>query len=132
MIHPKPASLGQIVDTVSKKSCLLDTGSQVSLWPCRPNPVLSTMQMKLVAANGTPIKTYGFSSRQIKLGEKIYIYAFFNANIPRPILGMDFLQHFGMVMDLKAGKFIHSGIQTPFSGASSSVRGGVNLVHDAV
>ena len=40
---------------------------------------------------------------------------------------MDFLQHFGMAMDLKAGKLIHLGIQTPFSGASSSVRGGGSI-----
>ena len=44
---------------------------------------------------------------------------------------MDFLRHFGMAMDLKAGNLIHSGFRTPFTGASSSVRG-VNLVHDAV
>ena len=33
--HPT-CRLGQIVDMISRKFCLLDTGSQVSLWPKTP------------------------------------------------------------------------------------------------
>ena len=87
--------------------------------------------MRLVAANGSPIKTFGSTSRQIKFGEKTYIFSFVVANIARPIIGIDFLQRFGMKLDLKSRQLQHSGITTSFVGTSCrSV--GVNLVQDAL
>ena len=52
--RPRPAPLGIITDHLSKKKCLLDTGSQVSLWP--PSPISSKrvlLNVRLSAANGT-------------------------------------------------------------------------------
>ena len=41
----RPAQLGMIVDNCSQKHCLLDTGSQVSLWPSSPtSPKLPTLR----------------------------------------------------------------------------------------
>ena len=86
-------------------------------------------KIKLIAANGTPIKSFGYESRQIKIGDKCYVFSFIIADIVRPILGIDFLKHYGMLLDLKKGELVHSGIATPFSSTSSTVAG-VNLVRD--
>ena len=49
--------------------------------------------------------------------------------MPRPILGLDFLQTFGMSLDLSNRRLLHSsGTSTRFVSASSSVSG-VNVVH---
>ena len=116
---------------ISRKFCLLDTGSQVSLRPKTPQqrqPHTSN-KVKLVAANGTPIRSFGFVTRKIKISEKYYTFTFIVADIMRPILGIDFLRRFGMLLDLKKGQLIHSGTATPFS-STSSVVAGVNLVRD--
>ena len=51
--------------------------------------------------------------------------------MPRPILGLDFLQTFKMTLDLANRQLLHSsGTSTRFESASSSVSG-VNVVHSA-
>ena len=55
---------------------------------------------------------------------------FIIAQVPRPILGLDFLLHFQMTIDLCNRQLLHSGTFTRFSSASSSVSG-VNVVHAA-
>ena len=124
--------------TGSNSRCDLRKGtfnwSQVSLWPVLPSqpPISnSTSRIKLVAANGSSIKSFGYLSRQIKIGGKFYIYAFLNAKIAKPILSMDFLQRFEMTTNLNARKLLHSGISTPFRETFSKVSG-VNLVQDAL
>ena len=121
--------LGLIKDELSRKKCLLDTGSQVSLWP--PSPAASKItlsRVKLLAANGTPIKAYGQQKREIKIGGRFYSFVFLIAEIARPILGMDFLQAFKMSIDLSNRQLLHADTATRFASASSPISG-VNVVH---
>ena len=127
----RPAKLGLVTDALSRRRCLLDTGSQVSLWP--PLPTTSQLQqssVRLTAANGTAIKSFGHHRREIKNGGKSYTFLFLNAQVPRPILGLDFLQTFGMMLDLRLRRLIHGRVSTRFAAASSPISG-VNAIQSS-
>ena len=127
----QPVQLGLVADEVSRKRCLVDTGSQVSLWP--PTTSTSNLQrssVRLTAGNGTPIKAFGKQSRKIKIGGKTYKFVFLVAQVSRPILGLDFLQAFGMTLDLRHRRLIHDGTSTRFSTTSTPISG-VNVVHSS-
>ena len=111
-----------------KKKCLLDTGSQVSIWPTSPSSKHTLSNVWLSASNGTPIKVLGRQSREIHIGEKSYSFVFYIAQVSRPILGIDFLQKFGMVLDLGHRRLLHSGSSTRFSSVTSRISG-INVVH---
>ena len=81
-----------------------------------------------MAANGTPIKSFGQQNREIKIGGKSYSFIFLIAQVSRPILGLDFLQTFKMSIDLCSRRLLHSGIATRFSSIASTISG-VNVVH---
>ena len=120
-----------VVDEITRRQCLLDMGSQVSLWP--PSSSASRLpisSVQLTAANGPPIKSYGPCKRQIKIGGKSYHFVFLIAQVTRPILGLDFLQAFQMTLDLCNRRLIHSGQFTRFTTASSAVSG-VNVVQSS-
>ena len=83
-----------------------------------------------MAANGTPIRAFARAKKEIKIGGKSYTFIFLIAQVLRPILGLDFLQHFKMTLDLSNRRLGHSGVATQFSSTSSSVSG-VNVVHSS-
>ena len=120
------------MDGVSGRRCLLDTGRQISLWPASSTRKLNwSSGVPLIAANGTPIKSYGMERRKIKIGHKLYSFMFINADVARPILGIDFLQRFGMTLDLARRCLLHSGATTIFSSTSGQPAvSSVNLVSD--
>ena len=112
--------------------CLLDTGSQVSLWPPTfPTSSATRSRVQLMAANGTLIPAFGHQTRTIKIGEKSYTFVFLMAIriFNRPIIGLDFLQRFGMSLHLSNRRLIHADrSSTRFSSASSLVISGVNVI----
>ena len=111
------------------RQCLLDSGSQISLWPASANPNRTRSNLRLIAANGTPIKAFGTVRKQIKIGQKFYSFVFVIAEIAKPILGIDFLQKYKMSLDLANRQLLHSGTATPFSSTSGSLPvSGVNVV----
>ena len=57
----------------------------------------------------------------------MYTFVFITAQVSRPILGLDFLQTFGMSLDLGKRWLSHSGTVTRFSSVSSEISG-VNVV----
>ena len=83
--------------------------------------------MRLIAANGTPLKAYGQETRKIKIGGRFYSFVFLIAQISRPILGIDFLQTFEMSIDLSNRQLLHSGTSTRFSSTAITISG-VNVV----
>ena len=85
--------------------------------------------VKLIAANGLPLTSFGSVSRKIKIGSTSYIFSFIYAKIQRPILGIDFFQKFGMTLDFWGGKLNHPGKQTRFTNSTSNIAS-VNLVKD--
>ena len=124
------AQLGLVVEEISRCKCLLNTVSQVSLWPPPPPSTskIGLSRVRLTAVNGTPIRAFGEQKRKIKIGGKLYTIAFLIAEISRPIIGLDFLQEFGMMIDLQKQQLLDSDGATRFSSASGGILG-VNVVH---
>ena len=83
-----------------------------------------------MAANGTPIRAFGKSQREIKIGGISYSFVFIIAQVLRPILGLDFLQTFKMAIDLGNRRLLHLGAATAFTSVASDHFGcqrGTNL-----
>ena len=113
------------------RRCLLDSGSQVSLWPASMNSAtVRSTNLRLIAANWSSIKTFGTAKRKIKIGQKLYSFLFVIADVPRSILGIDFLQKCKMSMDFEHRQLQHSGETTAFSTASRVRVSGVNVIRD--
>ena len=63
----------------------------------------------LGAANATVIHTYGTKLLEVTLGlRRSFKHAFTIASVQRPILGADFIEKFGILVDLKGKKIIDS------------------------
>ena len=94
---------------MSKLSYLLDTGAEVSVLPPRSedrdrSPVNN---MQLQAANGNAIRTFGQRSVAVELGlAKSFEWSFTIADVLKPILGADFLRHYGLLVDLKCKRLM--------------------------
>ena len=86
---------------------MVDTGADISVIPpSKPNKRLST-ELKLFAANSTPIKTYGTQLIRLDLGlRRKFEWHFTIADVSKPIIGADFLQRFGLLVDIKRKRLI--------------------------
>ncbi|GBN69383.1 hypothetical protein AVEN_170430-1 [Araneus ventricosus] len=94
VIHNRPSGL----------NFLVDTGADISVIPpssaerCKPKSLLN-----LLAANGTKLNTYGTRNLSLNIGlRRIFPWSFITVDVSRPILGADFLTHYGIVIDLKS------------------------------
>ncbi|GBN81655.1 Transposon Ty3-G Gag-Pol polyprotein [Araneus ventricosus] len=94
VIHDRPSGL----------NFLVDTGADISVVPpssaerCKPKSLLN-----LLAANGTKINTYGTRNLSLNIGlRRIFPWSFIITDVSRPILGADFLRHYGIIIDLKS------------------------------
>ena len=126
--RPRPAKLGLVANSISRRKCLVDTGSQVSLWPfTSTSSQISNTKINLTAANGSVIKSFSYTRKQIKIDGQSYTFVFLIAQVASPILGIDFLQHFGMAVDLAKRGLVHSGLATRLSSATTSISG-INVV----
>ena len=93
-----------IQDPVSNLSYLIYTGAEVSVLPPRSedrdrSPINN---IQLQAANDTAIRTFGQRSVAVELGlAKSFVWSFTIADVSKPILGADFMRHYGLLVDLK-------------------------------
>lgn len=89
---------------------LIDTGADVSVLPISKNcDALIPTDFKLFAANNSAINTYGEKHISVDLGlRRSFNWNFIVADIDRPIIGADFLAHFGLLVDLKNSCLIDS------------------------
>lgn len=97
-----------IVDRRTNFKFLIDSGSDIS---CIPAPKkankLKPDSLQLFAANETKIFTYGSKTLQLDFGlRRNYEWKFLIAAVPTPIIGADFLKHFGILVDLQNRKLI--------------------------
>mgnify|MGYP004574657049 CR=1 FL=1 len=99
-----------VKDNNSKLKFLIDTGAEVSVFPIKNfSGVSQKSNLILTAANGTPIDTYGFKELQLDFGfNNLFSFPFILANIDTPIIGINFLEKFGMLVDIKNRKIIDS------------------------
>lgn len=83
---------------------MIDTGADLSVLPPTSNDRQKiTSLLDLVAANGTKIDVYGKRLVNIDIGlRRIFPWTFTIANVTHPILGADFLSHFGIIVNLRS------------------------------
>ena len=99
-----PSRLFYVRDRLSGLQFLVDTGAEVSIVP--PSRTDRTncqgQQFSLQAVNSTNIATYGVRSLTLDLGlRRTFHWTFIIADIKKPILGVDFLQNFGLLVDVR-------------------------------
>ena len=118
---PFVSRLFYITDRLTNTRYLVDTGAEVSVIPpscserCHPQDGLA-----LRAANDSTIATFGTRSITLDLGlSRIFTWIFIIAAVKRPILGADFLKHYGLAEDVKCQKLLDSMTQCKVQGASA-------------
>ena len=122
-------SLALITDELSGLRCMLDSGSQVSLWPAhKPHSLRPNTSIKLTAANNVPITAYGYQTCKVKIKQALYKWDFILAKVTRPILGIDFLKHFGMSIDFTNCTLLHIGQRMKFTDRTSNMPHNVLVV----
>jgi hypothetical protein len=86
-----------ITDKVSKRRFLIDTGSDLCVFPRKLLPQRrSRVDYDLCAANGTTNSTYGCLKLRLNFGLRRDItWRFVVADVSQPLIGADFLSHFG-------------------------------------
>ena len=138
-VGPRSKSrLFHIKDCVSGTLYLIDTGAEVSVIP----PTAADREngfrdLNLRAANGTIIHTYGDRTLSILLNHcSPFQWNFIIADVPVPIIGLDFLEHFGLLVDPKRRRLIDpkrdiiiSGIIATFDAISPVVVHQVDEYH---
>ena len=91
-----------VSDQLSGHRFLVDTGAQVSVVPPRALDMHSvTTEIQLKAANGTAIRTFGTRTIPLKFNVGRYEWKFVNADVNQPLLGADFLCHYGLLVDVR-------------------------------
>jgi cleavage and polyadenylation specificity factor subunit 1 len=78
----------------------------------------------LCAANGTTIHTYGWLPLNLNLGlRRDFTWRFVVANVTRPIIGVDFLTHFGLLIDCRSNRLLDgvTSLSTPAQAATLPV-----------
>jgi hypothetical protein len=98
----KPPQVGRLFyvhDNRTNARFLVDTGAQVSVVPVGNDRPRATL-LRLCAANGTTIPTFGTRQLTVYLGpRRRYLWTFILADVPTGILGIDFLQHYELLVD---------------------------------
>ncbi|XP_029162610.1 uncharacterized protein LOC114934135 [Nylanderia fulva] len=62
---------------------------------------------ELLAANGTPIFTYETENMTLNFGlRQAFAWRFVIADVSRPIIGADFLAHYGLLVDLRNSRLV--------------------------
>lgn len=114
---PGPRRL-YMVDKKTRTKYLVDTGSDVSIYPRRltRNTGRTAQTFELYAANGTRIPTFGTVTIQPEFGlRRAFLWRFVVADILQPIIGSDFLAHFHLLPDVKKRRLVDgkTGLSAP-------------------
>lgn len=95
-----------LFDKRSNITFLIDTGADVSVIPKLPQNT-EPSKFVLYAANGSEIATFGESTLTVSLGlRREFTWRFMRADVQHPIIGADFLRHFGIMVDLKRRRLL--------------------------
>ena len=121
-----------VYDKCTGHRFLIDTGAEVSVIPPSSDqrnlkPTACTLQ----AANCTAIKTYGQRLLSVDLGlRRTFSWIFVVADVRKPILGIDFLSHFGIIVDLQSRKLSDCTTSISVQGVATSINSiGIKLAY---
>ncbi|GBM33639.1 hypothetical protein AVEN_203682-1 [Araneus ventricosus] len=86
---------------------LIDSGAAVSCFPRGLTNFTVPQDLVLYAANGSVIKNYGTKALNLDLGlRRKFPCTLIVADVPHPILGSDFLERFGLLVDVENRRVI--------------------------
>lgn len=99
-----------IKDRSNNIDFLIDTGSDICVYPihklCERRAKTS---YQLSAANGTVIDTYGYTQLNVNLGlRRNFPWRFVVADVTKAIIGVDFLSHYRLIVDVSQQRLIDS------------------------
>ena len=88
-------------DRKTRISFLVDTGADTCVYPRSSiREQVNKTDYELFAANGTRIATYGTIMMSLDLSlRRIFEWRFVIADVQTPIIGVDFLSHYGLLVD---------------------------------
>ena len=104
------ASVGRlfVTDLKTKVQYLVDTGSDLCVYPAkyfRGRRIKTDYQ--LFAANGSIIATYGYVNLKLDFGlRRAFDWRFVIADITKPIIGVDFLSFYNLLVDTRQHRLI--------------------------
>ena len=78
-----------VYDNKSGKYLLVDTSSALNIIPPNKSDLKQTYNRHLIAANGTPIKTFGTRLMILTLGLQKFTWRVIIADVPQPIIATD-------------------------------------------
>ena len=87
-----------ITDNSSHRRFLVDTGSSFSILPFRSHARPSGPTLR--SANNARIRCWGQRSATVELEGKRFEFPFLLADVRFPIIGIDFLRHFNLIVDV--------------------------------
>ena len=96
-----------ITDKCNSFRFLVDTGAEVSIIPPNSNDLKHPAPLILQAVNNTSIPTFGTRSLTLNLGlHRPFRWVFIIARVHTPILGADFLRHYGLLVDVRTHRLV--------------------------
>jgi hypothetical protein len=97
-----PTNVRLITDKVTKLRFLIDTGSDLCVYPRKLIPQRRTRVNYLCTANGTIIPTYGWLPLSLNLRlRRDFTWRFLVADVTQPLIGADFLSNYRPMVDCK-------------------------------
>ncbi|XP_053967943.1 uncharacterized protein LOC128869416 [Anastrepha ludens] len=120
------------------RNFLIDTGSDISILPrIFGNKSAGPSSYRLFAANGNPTKTFGQHQLSLNIGlRRNFTWPFIIADVDKPIIGIDILNYYGLIIDVKKRKIIDekpqlgvkcNSIMTPYERLSTINVGNNNM-----
>ena len=108
MTKIKTGRLLNIYDKTSDREFLIDSGAQISLLPATKSDInAGPHKLTLRAVNGTLIRTFGQKCVEMTFNlRRNFKWVFTIAEVDKPILGADFFQHFGLLIDMSKRRLI--------------------------
>jgi hypothetical protein len=97
-----------VTDRLSKRQFLVDTGSDLCVYPRRLiQRRKERANYDLCVANSTTIHIYGWLPLSLNLGlRRDFTWRFVVADVTHPIIGVDFLSHFGLLVDCQNNRLL--------------------------
>ncbi len=92
-----PGSLVHIVDQISNRRFLIDTGASYSIFPHKSSAPPSGPSLK--GAAGQFIPSWGEKAVTLSFHGKKFKWTFLLAAVSFPIIGVDFLRHYQLMVD---------------------------------
>ena len=110
-----------VTDQTSGTRSLIDTGADVTVLLPSPSERWHPGSLKLQVVNYSSICTYGEKSLSLDFGlHCLFRWIFIIAVVPIPILGADFLAHFGLCVDIRQWHLVDTATTLCVQGITSS------------